>query len=1629
MLADDELRADKLAADIKDYGDADHTRTELSTYVDDQWLSETFDVPPRPIEYRTSGTETIRINELMVRPVRRVEAEMLTYDTQEVLPAYPGPGIPCNPPDPDYNPYLMLFDPNPPRDVSLCQPRCFSFSLGAGNGFSLDFDMVQDFVPYNLWVTEPWDNAASGAHLGTGAVLWTNTVESADVQSAGVSEPRYVRPTDPTYPIDNDSGWMPNVVQFRFGPSTGLPPGRYYLIINTRDANGDPTVLADDTTPEPYDTSDIEFAIKYGYADGLGWDIPYTSILADMDDEWLGVGDIVLEPWGWNVWQRNAVLGLENMDDPTSTESGYVLLPSSSVPSLQPPEYVPEAQGGLAPNNMNPLVGYFQNHAFTVVIPEAASDPAQQVYLYVAIRKPINWDGWDTIDGIIGDNNVLAIDFFDFSQEPDHEWIELVNIAEWDPEEQATDLSGWQLAVGPLGADGSRLFTIPDGTFIAPGGSLLLSFNKHDYGVDKFNVNLDDPAQVAYWDDAYRNMGAFERNGIGLASVSSYEGVGTVPTTLDPASGLLGDPRDFVSVPLLNLVDGTQPNVFDPAGVTDFVDADGDGVPLYEDVNRNGIFDPAVDNIIPVPDDLVLSTVDTAGFVGMEDAPDKAWDRIVQLESDLDKIVQSDYLDEVAKVVLAGGVLPNYPEEDGIDNDGDNAILENDGVDNNGNAAEWDWDPDLVDWYVDEPGEGIDEGRWTEAAAEGFDRPGSFQRADGNEQPEIVFRDLDGAPKDMDMTSYSGEEPDDLNDPVNVSPAWRAFVERRWYPGDCVIVTLYEGSAGMGHVADRVTYTQQDVINRAIDDGVPIPTIVDPVSGDVPVRELWNVRYDTMWPENTMGIDFYRSLERKHPLYSGDRFGTQNRWQATDGNYDDWDDSLSLWAATGQVDPALYGFTLIGSPLTHNYYHRRLEDGVLLESPNTADPARFNRGAPEWHGSIRNRPYQAPGDVLRMPHFTLRADWIPPTASGDPPFFGGLLSTSGHTDHEWVAEILIVDRSSGELLFYYDPQEPDNRYKRKLVLTGAPVDRVALVVGSTGGINSPDVLTLTVAQAEKPLLLNPNYIANPDDDTWTEDPWPKDSRNILNLPNPPYTTPDPAWTPGNPAIAPAGFPEPYTPVYLFSFLDVPGLALSNEERAREEQIKVTALFDGEALFNSDWCPGFARGLDTDDLLARWSEPLRRCFYVSRNFGSFSQTWPRVNPNDPTKDLAASPTAFFVWRADAGIENGRYDVSIVFDDPLKTLREMFTAGSIPPAGAASSILTPFGQALLDGPDLGPGENMAAYVRFYTDPKYYRQPELINLDHVNPALEDVGALPERLAEPGPNGMAYVGTVLIEHNFLAMRIRNWTPTSQLSTFGRLVLTPKDRVPGKINLNTVTTHSLDDNTEVFNPLVGLPGLLFDYDPGNPLTPVQWPFTPYDAIGMPDFADARTVAERSQVIDPLNSGDYPLRLYDRTYSIMTKRPEWPDGRYYRCPSELLGYIPLFEALDAGTVLYADDPWFPWLAERVVLDATSGSLVPAWNTTTPILQTNPLVPQFEEDDFARIGLIAPEAERLRFDEAVFRYSGMTNLITARSDVFEIIVTAQSGSGTDANNDGRINYRDPNEFTPNAEKKIRTVYSR
>jgi hypothetical protein len=628
----------------------------------------------------------------------------------------------------------------------------------------------------------------------------------------------------------------------------------------------------------------------------------------------------------------------------------------------------------------------------------------------------------------------LAINFFDFSQEPDHEYVELANISE-----EVVDVSGWRLEVGipaPMGVEQNSsiqdpyksVWKIPANTTVAPGGFILLAFGEEGSG------NLL----------ATNKMGLLANNDPSI----------TVPPMADVSN-------DSVFAPLTDLTG----SVFDRRDGYEYIDNDGDGLSSANFVRNYDPNDISLAQLDVLDSDRYLSEVKSHNYgetppaglnipagtriVRLENerlwaenarfSPPLAWEQYDPVGSDLvnirmENIEGEEGLVRLARLVLRGGILPNYPEQDGIDNDGDGAYVIKDpegGIVRflNPHYAETDkeeifeplmhyvpgaLDKDMIDnnlnYALDERGneifnintgyylrhgnplrsEGVDEGRlgtplwhpdgyWT--GFRGFLAPESvglprfyghgsyegtplpiFAISNKNNDYTTQYRErwirpllndrsiyyyslADGYFASVDSVGSVGStipengfypfKNDALPylDLINTdsiptiaygedSPDWQAFVERRWNPGDNVMVTLYVGHPDHNRIADQVSYREYDVINRTLDDIVPSPYVVDGFSNyesDALGQIVWrgpsgetdftnqvclhppalfaanDPGKPTFWLPNHMGLDFYRSLERKHPLYHGDRFGTTNRWTPTDGAYDDWADSMSLF--------------------------------------------------------------------------------------------------------------------------------------------------------------------------------------------------------------------------------------------------------------------------------------------------------------------------------------------------------------------------------------------------------------------------------------------------------------------------------------------------------------------------------------------------------------------------------------------------------------------------------------------------------------------------------------------------------------------------------------------------------------
>jgi hypothetical protein len=1453
------LHADQLAVNVKDGADGDHIRTHLTTTEEDDWWTVLTGLPGRAMSYTASGVESIRINEIMVRAVRRVEAEATTNAAVADYNAV--------------NPYAGAFDPN-------------DFSLFAG--VRDDFDMR-----VRTMLTGLGDyNAANGT-------LWGPVgVPPADwgiVDSGYIGDTAYIQlpAAEPTreFTIDDPAigapHLVPHLVEFRFAPSPGLPPGRYYLTVNTSTAG-----YAEGST------------VALGDEDQLRWVAKVDDGLTGIIDDAISMAADFVDPIDPDyVPYRNPEIGFYSMHNPTVD-------PALDGPTGWSLLHAPQVE----PNYPAPRDGYWAGSAaynaitYTVVVPEY--NPAAQEYLYVAV-----WRGADdTADEI-------ALNFFDFSQEPDHEWVEVVNVAEGDNPDDSIDLSGWTLTVGIAQSEDSVRMRIPDDTYIAPGGSLLLGVNKFD---EFDNANPSNPS----WPPP---LSLICDNGIGLARGQIPTGGGTYPFYENVTVPAIPDLELAWVLTDTGFALDLGPSIFRPVDAgrnpiyEDFIDYDGNSVvdPVNLDTDGDGIPDAIMDS---------LGRPSSADHLGPGD-PNKAWDRIVELEiTELRTVTGRSAL---AAWILKGGIFPNYPEHDATDNDDDSSVLQVDGMDSDG------------DGDVDEPlvlgadlGEGVDEGRrewWTAApdfGAAGMAVPGSFSDL-------LVQHTFPSGPEDASTIPYLGNSAE--------PPRWKEFVERRMFPGDNVIVSLYQGDPAFGRLVDRVTYTERDVVNRSIDDKRTVPAAIPRL----------NPAHPTFWPDNTMGVDFYRTLERKHPLYSGDRLGTKNRWDATDGNYDDWDSGQDRWLDGSNdwltADELIFGHTFSGTPLRMNHFERYTNNPGLMMTGSypphiinllEGQGWRFDRAC------VPNHDYTSPGSVATLPRMALELQ----LDDGDP------------------FEIETITRA----MLAVDPllTAPVETRDFDALVTGGAMDPIVLTCGqaafyplfpsTTDAIGNDalvewDFAISRIPQVWSPVFLHPLTALGGD-----EDPNAMRTIGYFNAPFPAGKYPVfsqlvPDWYDG------AGWPTAATADY---------------------PIEMNFLFNTPSL-----PPGIVMGGPGHDLRQRWPLDARAMTYMCANPATFN----------PVTGADASD-ALFVWDGTAGLQDGEYEVYVVTAEPLDGL-----------IAADNAARENGGLVLIDEDGDGDNRDDFAYqfvtvtmgpvpeelpvdLEFYTD-SFVRDrrcwDDTITPDGLPQPAELAAASEESLgqvqaATPDTAGIIHYGTVKVDNNYLALRITNMAAPGRLNRFSRVVLTPGNRTSGRFNLNTVETRQIASTipNPLFNPLQGVSGVLGAWSTWDP-NALARPFAENAAIDNP--------GDMTNSVQPFVDGPFYSfdarddRLGDvgTVNDIMMAREEvyeHEDGRYYNYVSDLY---------------YADVA----PGGRQVLSG-SAEMDANWGSFTPV-----------------------EQAQAWFNENATRFSALSNLVTTRSDVFDIIVMAQAGYAVDENRDGVANWRDDNEFNVNAESRLRTKYER
>jgi len=1830
LEADGELQAAQLAVNTKDFSDPNHAQSTVTTIAKDHWWSTSLFAPqrafalpdaelrpPRDITHKTAGIESIRINEIMVRPVRRVEAEMIgpagdvfnTYDTEPGTPGGQGPVFNS------FDPNRFSWLPTNPNTGGPIDPAVTVSDFDMRQNFMGELDSglsdVRDVLVAGQWES-PW------AYFDT-TPPFPRTFYDTDVDNDFITPDRTdfffggssaLETTEDVTTV-NGTPNVPNAVLFEFRPGPGLPPGRYYLTFNhqrdTRVPNSNTIVPAGLTDPFRNKLNEVVVLTKYVRTSGdqqmpSGVLTGTTSILQDLVDE-------VVDP-SVDLSPFRAELFLNQRPE---DEQGWV--------------FAATRDERLLPGAPEFIDGYGQNTAFTVEIPPYSSEDYRlQVAIYTTNT----------------DNVPLAINFFDFSQEPDHEWVEIVNVAEYDPtlsfDEQAIDLTNWKLDIGVEGTDTFRRLEIPEGqndepVKIAPGGMLLLAANKFDQynELTQFGPSIPPGAPIGnFLQPGISNIAQFRRNGIALVPYRQNPFQNFSDFNYDIRNGVAKNApispieSNIISVPHIppvNPFNGlpiSGSSVFWRTEPTDLIDYNGNSI-FDTGVDLDG--DGAVDT--PLPDNAagifgVTSTPADGSTFGAQTAPQtKDYDRIVELRpADRSELTgNTSGPGEVAQLVLDGGVFPNYPERDGVDNDADVAVLATDGVDNKGDGLVDGIDADadgIIDFISEDldgdgnldvhedvnnndtldpgedidgdgrldvmpdldgdglpdfpnedfnfngrldPAEGVDEGRWAprptdfdgSVPARWFERPGSYDTfrnfsafdnlfgtvgdrtltASGS-IPFGIDLDLSGGSLDSDEFIKFSFQPS-----PEAAPEWKAYAERRWFGADAVYVTLRNDR---GEQVDQVSYTEQDVINRAINDGIECPwqRAVDldgtsvagegtiefigaPGSAGLSVEFNPTVpslvpRIEEFWPEDTMGIDFYRSLERKHPLYAGDLHGTQNRWQATDGAYDDWDAGLKPLQATNArwVDVAginsepqtlLMAHQFDASPLRMNYWQRQVEEPVAEANFDTAldinGDNRFTLGdlnggggylnldavffavgnridttppAPDpfdvlgqddavfldlfnnrfptraeldilrpysqqrlWtlrqHGKIRNLTLASTGELATMPMLTINRH---------------MYSVDAMTTQTDPAINEKFDGITGVLLGESTPNLPNDQFDT------AP-NRIEADIPDPFGYASGDPKDLTALMASASLASQTLTVSQADFHPITPSAAFEGAQTTarMNLAIADPNTPTPSLPP-DPLLA-------WTPVFLFP----------NPEENAGDPVKfhtvatldVLLNFPKNYLFNDIiTIPGRDRILGDAaaygaHIAARWPLRNRVAFYVSQNskqqFDATPATRTSMSPNNaPTSlDIDERPAeALFMWDADDGLENGEYDVLLVVNQDITRLQDIIRLQD-----PNDPIINPFvAQAVLDNPT-----NIAVDVEVFTDrnadrrvwlpglgtsvgPLDYPIQQNLNRGQLTQSRgipsESFGLVPGLV--PDANGVVRYGVVRVQNNTLAVFLRNFSRDGAMPIFSRVILTPRERQPGRVNINTAQLtvgdvrevadeNDLDPTVEAFlnpsvdatqfdnqeySPLLGVPGILASIT--SPVDGTQ----PYPAAT--DGTGPGTDVDENRT-HPFFARDLLRRINFARNSL-----EWVDGRYFRHPSDLLA---LDQVVD----------WENEFGNRTftnIRDWNTGFLagdlvrnVGSWDAVLDTLAGAPSDP----DGIA--------AYRQGFNESVFRFSRMANMITTRSDTFEIFVTAQPGYVFDANGDGILDIKNEfvenrdvglqGEFVVQGEKKMRVVYER
>ncbi|NLF57229.1 MAG: lamin tail domain-containing protein [Candidatus Hydrogenedens sp.] len=1705
------------------------TENKRVVNTDPWWREVTADAgapQDRLLSYAVAGADAIRITELMVRPVRRVEAECIPLDDQ-IANQIPYPYVPsavAGWPSNSFNLNPAPYPGMPVFDVvsAINTARATGSNISVAGTFP-----GAPLLGENTWISMAAPDA--DPEVGT----WNNPEQER---------------------LNTD------ILEFNFRATDGLPNGRYYLTAKIQAVDPD-TLQFINIRPDQ-----IEYTVKYK-RDLSNGSMPAETVAAALlagrtQDEIDRIGatlntsiledfQSIYDPSNPDVEDLNnrffnkywrTIAEQDFISDTPGAAPGWVFFPNDPPEeydrNVDSPSYWLDGvrlDATDAPPATSP-----DAQTFTVMVPTLSDptiEPLGSLYdtLCVAFRiKPSPEN----------QGRVLAINFFDFSQEPDHEYVEITNTTD-----KALDLSGWTLEVGipdPAGVDEDpqmrdpfkSKWRVPDGTSIAANGNLLLAFTDQNPAAPLEKTTVD----------RYRTAtsSGLNANGIGMGAlaVSPTELVSVPPVadaSVNPLYGDLADPTGSVFRRLAN---------------DDYVDNDGDGVSSVSRVPGQA-FD--TDNLLSE----IQAHGNDAGVV-------PAFSRIVPLQNErlwddppytgsAVNIEGINSVERIAQVVLRGGFLPNYPEHDGYDNDGDGGYLALDGTgmyfDENSlpirRYVRGTLDKDMVDnnlnARVDENGteyliaantyahgspflsEGVDEGRINISYTGLKPRiygSGSFEAGEMGIlfYPEVgpyniwlatleQLLNRQGVNDGVNFAALEGGPLPGLS--VNDSPDWKAFVERRWNPGDNVIVTLYVGPSEARRVADQVTYREYDVINRTIDDIVESPYtldgynnyVIDPLgSGQIvwggalgtnPALPANRVCLDavrpSLWLPNHMGLDFYRSLERKHPLYAGDRFGTSNRWEPTDGAYDDWAESLSFfesvedrtgssWASS--IEPRfgpdsdgitpkdnaarLFGHAMAGSPLRMNTQQRLwdnprdlvaalVDDGgytppedmvsllqldgrrlrqfvesdqVAVGVADTALPETYANFAHTFRrAAVRGENYGNLGDLMGVSMPVFAQDLRARTATG---YVQRVASAAVNTRMRTIPGRLSPPIGTGGSNY---PLWRQDLSLRGAVLANLPdTSQDGAGLAGVTDLSALNPVVLTVGQADfTPLWPHPVDV----DADYAR--WDTATGAAPHLWTPVYLFND------GPGYATA----PYPPFGRRGTAGGGGVAWESPGASFGEAFEWPVLLNADFLFDTGRRMPVFGWLTLPEVAERWPVARRAVMYVSKHNNMLGES--------------ARAEAVFSWDANDGLENGTY-VAYVGTFIPGLAERLGRAQETTLALAERSGALPAGYDL-DKPD-------APIMPVDTDG---------NLDPLLSLLLGYDAARDRRS--GDRLEPVLALEFVTDRTRASRVA--PPRSQFDGLNAAARReaeaalphPEDWQPGDATPGAVSA------AQAYRP-DGDGMIFYSHDAGIAWRPRLVRVTDNflalrvrnlgrtDQVGCvtcvvlapaPGVAGRINVntAETTRVVEGASQYLFnPLLGLPGVVAALSTQAVAPGPAY--APNEAVG-PPLSPQTAAWAPPYLFDPAgtsraVPPAGPRVDGGDPNpnqlGRAVEADRSFAALRLMSMLVAERPEHadgryytslaDLARgagkggtlssgrYPLSNESVPELRYEEIAERFSRMSNLLATRSDVFEILVTVQAGSAVDLDGDGRADYRgrrNAEEFVVTAESRGRVVYER